>query len=225
MHCVQTDRTEELHAAFAGVPLTVVFAEGATMEAVRSGATRALPLVAPFHVSDEDAYLVLPDDIGMEIVDIVRDGDLALLHESMRDGLLVVGEIARAKAGVVELRAEAWISAADALARGLPYAETISVAAGDPEDLVDRVNELDHLQITMASALLDDDGLESMLRQREWAGTSWRVPEDAPARLRGAEPTYAWSRRLASDRVGVELALFAEYEEIVVLLRPVLLAR
>lgn len=221
MHCVQTDRPEELHTVFAGVPLSVAFADGEAIAAVREGVTRALPLVPPFHVSDEDAYLVLPDDIGMEIVDILRDGDLELLGEAMRDGLLVIGEVARGTKGGVELRVAASIAPRDALARGLPYAEAVAM----DEDAVDAVNELDHVQVTVASSLIDDEGLQEMLEAREWAGTSWRVPAGAPAHLRGAEPTYAWSRRIAPNRVGIELALFVEYEEIVCLLRPAVLER
>jgi hypothetical protein len=70
----------------------------------------------------------------------------------------------------------------------------------------------------MASVFFDDEGLERVLREPEHVGVSWRVPENRRD-LIGVDPTYVWSRRL-TDRVGVELALFLEYEELVVLLRP-----
>jgi hypothetical protein len=35
-----------------------------------------------------------------------------------------------------------------------------------------------------------------------------------------AEPTYVWSRQRDDGRVGIELALFSEYEELVALVRP-----
>ena len=38
--------------------------------------------------------------------------------------------------------------------------------------------------------------------------------------MAGVDPTYAWSRRLSDGRIGIEAALFCEYEEHVVVLRP-----
>jgi hypothetical protein len=61
-----------------------------------------------------------------------------------------------------------------------------------------------------------------MLTSDEWAGISWRVPKDRKD-LAGVDPTYAWSRRLSGGRVGIEAALFVEYEELVVVLRPAIL--
>lgn len=210
---------QPIHSELVGTPLSVVFAEGDAIEALRGSGEGVLRLEPPYHVSDEDAYLVLPDDIGVEIVDILRDGDLELLHEALRDGLLVLGAVVRRERGVVELHAEVALTPADVLAGGLPYAGTVEVGAG--EDPVRMANELDCCQCTMVSAFLDDAGLERMLRKPEFLGASWRVPAAAADRLVGVEPTYAWSRHRGPGRVGVELALFVEEEELVILLRPV----
>ncbi len=217
MQAVEQTVDEALHAELVGVPLSVVFASGEQIEKVRRDGTGTIVLAAPYHVSSDDAYLVLPEDIGTEIIDIMRDGDLDLLHEAMRDGLFAVGTVERVRKGVVALEVERSETPAGALAAGRRYAADVSLADGD---LLDALNDLDHAQCTVASALVDDEGLDQMLRESEHVGTSWRTPADAPAELRGTEPTYAWSRRLADGRVGIELALFAEYDEIVALFRP-----
>lgn len=220
MHLVAAESSagEPAFAPFAAVPLTVVLAEGDAIAEVRETGEGIIPLEPPFHVSDDDVYLVLPDDIGVEIIDILRDGDDELLHDALTEGLLVIGAMVRKGRGVVELHVEHAMTPADALAGGMPYAARIAV--GGDEDPVRHANELPHVQCTMLSALLDDEGLEQMLRRDAFLGTSWRVPAEAKDRLVGVEPTYAWSRRLAPGRVGVELALFVEEEELVVVLRP-----
>src|SRR4030095_15366789 len=92
-----TRGSEELsHIGFAGVPLSVAFAEGDAINKVISEGHRTLTLEPPFHVAEHDAYFVVPDDIGMELVDILRDGDLDLLDETLRDSVLVQGTIAPA---------------------------------------------------------------------------------------------------------------------------------
>lgn len=209
-------------SAFVGAPLSVVFATGEAIERLREDGEGLLELVPPFHFSDEDLYLVLPDDIGMEIIDILDDGDLELLHESMRDGLLAIGTLERSERirgghRTIALAVELAISPAEALAKGLPYAKTLTLRP-DP-DLTQKLNQLDHLQCTMLSAFIDDEGIEQVLRQPEFAGVSWRPPESM-SHLKDIEPTYIWSRRQEDATVGVELALFREYEELVALLRP-----
>ena len=215
---VQPPAAPEGIQAFAGAPLSVVFAEGEAIETVRASGAGVLPLEPPFHVSDEDAYLVLPDDIGQEIIDILQDGDLELLHEAMRDGLVVVGTVGRGEAGVMHLRVETACAPREVLLAGLPYVETVSVT--EATDLIETINELPHLRCTLLSKFVDDEGLDRVLRQPEFVGTGWRVPPDAPP----ADPTLLWSRHLGEGRVGVELALFQEYEELVVLLRPLVIA-
>ncbi len=210
----------ELSEVFGGVPLTVVFADGEALERAREGELTRVPLEPPFHVSDEDVYLLLPADIGLELVDIFADGDGELLGEAIDEGLVVLGSIEREGKGKVVLEIEE-AAVARALLEALPYASEVAVGGG--ADPVDELNALEQAQITVASLLVDDEGLEAMLRREEHIGTSWRVPKDAP-HLEGVDPTYAWSRRLPDGRVGVEAALFLEYEELVVLLRPAVLA-
>jgi len=202
--------------ALQGTPLSVVFAQGEAIERVRARGEGEILLEPPYHLSDDDAYLVIPEDIGMELVDIAEDGDLALLAETLRDGLLVIGEIVRQRGGVVHLVAERAVTPAEALPR-LPYGATVVVGGG--EDPVAAVNALPHVRVTVLGALVDDDSLERLLRAPERLGVSWRQSADAPDQ--SVDPTYTWSRRAAPGRVGIELALFREYEEWVVLLRPV----
>ena len=209
------------HEVFSGVPLSIVFAEGDAIAAVVRGEAEMIALSPPFHVSDEDAYLVLPEDIGTEIVDILRDGDLDLLSEALRDGLLVIGSIER-EGRRVELVIESFAVPAKALAEGLPYAETVVIASID--GALETLNALDHVQITVCSALVDEDGLSEVLSNAEYVGPSWQAPETTAKHSAGIEPTFVWSRRQRDGRVGIELALFSEYEELVVLLRPALLA-
>jgi len=209
---VEEARTE---LTFAGVPLSVVFADGELIEEVRLRGTGSLPLEPPYHVSDDDAYLVMPTDIGVELIDIMRDGDHDLMQESMRDGLLVFGGIVRDENGDIELYAEHATTPAKVLKEGLDYAATVALVSG--VDPLPEVNALPHVQCTIMSALLDDEGLDKVLRGREFLGTSWRAP--ASAADAGVDPTYVWARR-GEDGVGVEMALYTEYEELVALIRP-----
>ncbi|MDQ3032971.1 MAG: hypothetical protein M3Y87_11175 [Myxococcota bacterium] len=203
-----------------GLPLSIVFAEGEAIEALRARGEGSLLLQPPFHVSDSDAYLVLPDDIGLELVDMFRDGDLDLLAEAMRDGLIVVGTIEKEGRGRIVLSVEQSARPADLL-QELPFGETIGVGRGvDPLPLL---NALEQVQCTVASGFVDDQGLEKMLRKREYAGVSWRVPK-ADKHLAHVDPTYVWSKRQPDGRVGIECALFSEYEELVAVLRPAVLA-
>jgi len=213
----------ELAQAFVGIPLSVVFADGEEMEAlspenVSPDAPGTLTLEAPVAWSDSDAYLVLPSDIGMEIVDILADSDRELLGEAMRDGLLVLGELSL-EDDAPQLRVAAAISPRLALAEEPDFAATVAVGGGG--DPLPAINGLAHLQVTVLNSLVDDEALEKMLRRREFAGASWRVPADLRERLGSVSPTYAWSKRQADGSVGVEFALFVEDEELIAMLRPV----
>jgi hypothetical protein len=206
------------HGAFVGAALVVVFAEADEIARVRAAGGGMLVLQAPYHVSEEDTYLVLPDDIGEEIVDILRDGDAELLGEAMRDALCVQGEVGKNPRGRgMVLDAERLCSPSELLGPRAPYAANVSVAG---DEALRRLNQLPHVQCTTLSALADDDGLEQMLRaEDDFIGCSWRPPASAK-RLQDLEPTYAWSRRIDDGRVGIELALFREDEELVAVLRP-----
>jgi hypothetical protein len=218
MQIATVPRKEE-RPGFVGTPLSVVFAEGDAIDAVRRVGSGTLTLSPPYHLSDADRYLVVPDDIGMELCDILRDGDIELLQEAMRDGLLVIGEIARRGRGKVALEVACAASPRAVLAPSVAYAATVTVGGAD--DPVRTANRLPHARVTLLSALVDDEGLDAMLRGEQYVGVSWRLPGDAPPDL-AVDPTLAWSRRLPDGTVGVELALFQEDDELTVLVRPVL---
>lgn len=209
---------DRLSVELSGVPLTVVFADGDALRAVLEAGEGELALVPPYHVSDDDAYLVLPDDVGLELVDMFKDGDLDLLTDAMRDGMVAIGAVERSatQKGKVCLHVEEAVNAADVLAR-MPYAERVGFGRGvDPAPLL---NALPQAHVTVASAFVDDIGVEQMLRRPEWAGVAWRVPRDRKD-LTGVDPTFCWSRRDREGHVGIEMALFVEYEELVAVLRP-----
>ena len=187
------------------------------MAAVRSGKAHVLALDPPFHVSDADKYLIIPSDIGVEIIDIAADADFELMAEAFRDSLLVCGSVEQQSKKAVTLSIESTISPEQALARGMPYAHEIESSAGV---LLAQVNALPPLRCTMTSALLDDDGLDQVLGQPEYLGVSWRPPVGNES---GVDPSFTWSKHLPDGRIGIELALFQEYEELVIALRPAVL--
>jgi hypothetical protein len=204
-------------SAFAGVPLSVLFAQADAIGQLAAAGSGEILLQPPYYLGDDDAYLILPEDIGVEIVDILRDGDEELLGEAMRDGLLVCGEVARAGKRGMSLMAAQALSPRRALKEGLAYAATVDLASVD--DAVRALNTLPHAQCTTLSALIDDDGLESVLRENSYVGISWRTPS-AMRRLSSIDPTYVWSRHLDQNHVGIEFALFVEDDELVALMRP-----
>lgn len=210
-------------SVFIGSSLVIVFADAAEISQAREGKGGLVLLEPPYHVGEEDTYLLLPSDIGEEIVDILRDGDSELLHEALRDGLLVQGEIGRNPRGRgMVLAAERVCQPLSLLGAETPHAATIRVAAGT--DALRALNTLPHVQCTTLSALVDDEGLEQVLRaDAEFIGCAWRPPASAK-RLADIEPTYVWSKRLDDERVGIELALFREDDELVAVLRPAALS-
>jgi hypothetical protein len=204
--------------AFVGTALVVLFAPGEQLERVRREGGGPLALRPPFHVGEDDTYLVLPDDIGEEIVDILRDADADLLHEALREGLLVVGQIGKNPAGRgMALDATVVCGALQLLESKASYAAELELRPG--ENLLRALNTLPHAQCTTLSALVDDDGLEAMLREPEYIGTSWRAPASVKA-LQEIEPTHVWTRRRGEGEVGIELALFQEDDELIALVRP-----
>jgi len=195
---------------FVGVPLAVLFASGEEINAAKNEDREHLVTTSAPLVSDDDAYLVVPDDIGDEIVDILADGDLELLNETFRDSLLVSGGLTR-EAGVVRLLIDGALSPQDAFREAMPYAQQVSV--GGDSDPVQFANRMNHCQCTMLSAFLDDEGLDAMLRAESYVGMSWRMGS-------GISPTYAYSRRLPDGAIGVEFALFVEEDDLIALMRP-----
>lgn len=206
-------------SVFSGLAFSLAISDADSIAALRQAGTGRIVLAAPHHMSDDDAYLIVPEDIGVEIIDILRDGDHELLQETLRDGLLAVGHMERADGGMV-LVVESCEAPRDALASGVSPTATIDVEGGDP---VRRINQLGHVQCTTLSALVDEDGLEQILREPEYLGASWTLDPQLVKRLGNVDPSYVWSRRIDEDSVSIELALFSEDDEIVVLLRPLLI--
>lgn len=206
---------------FERVPLSVVLAEAEEVERLRSDATpRAVTLLPPYHVSETDTYLVVPIDLGTDLIEIFADGDIDLVHATVRESVLVSGEVERRGRGQYTLFAEQAVTAEDAFVGGLSYGATVRLGGlGDPLRVL---NRMPHVRVTMLSALLDPDGLAAALGGEQFAGVGWRVPRELAAQLRSLQPTYVWTRRIA-EGVGIELGLFAEDDELVALARPALL--
>ncbi|MDW8361030.1 MAG: hypothetical protein RMK74_01405 [Myxococcales bacterium] len=200
----------------AGRPLALAYADTEALARLEPGGE--LPLDPPFHVSDDDAYLVLPSDVGLEIRDILLDGDLELLDESLREARIACGEVRRAGRGAVRLHAARLAPAGEALAAMRHACRVDPAACADP---VEALNALPVFTVSLAGRFVDAPGLQAMLRSPCHVGVSWRPCPEAPPPECAAEPTLVWSRRLGPDRVGVELVMFSEYEELVALPRPV----
>ena len=202
---------------FAAAPLVVLFADGEEIDAAREQGSGRLQLAPPCSMSDADSYLVLPDDIGMEIVDIFADGDHDLVQESLRDGLAAVGRISSEQRGLMVLDVEACRTPLAVLEAGLAYGAEVDLAC--TADPLRALNTLPHAQCTTLSALLDEDGLRHMIARLQYVGTSWRAPASAKL-LQHLDPTFVWSRRLDDAWIGIETALFVEEEDLTLLLRP-----
>jgi len=205
-------------SAFNGLAFSLAISDADSIAALREAGTGRITLAAPHHMSDDDAYLIVPEDIGTEFVDIMRDGDHDLLQETLRDGLLAVGHMERSGNGMV-LVVERCQTPREALAAGVMHTAELDIEGTDP---VRRINQLGHVQCTTLSAFVDEDGLEQMLREAEYLGASWTLDPQLVKRLGNVDPTYVWSRRIDESSVSVELALFSEDDEIVTLLRPLL---
>jgi len=219
MQLVEATRGDDsdVMEACGGAAMVVVFASGDDLRSLETAGHGALPLAPSYSISGEDAYLVLPEDIGDEIVDILRDGDAELLSDAMTEGLLVVGRVRHDRGSGPELLARACMTPAAALGASMPYAASEPIA-GDG-DAVMRINRMPHLQCTTLSALIDDDGLDAILGTPVHIGRSWRVAPHLKS-LGDVEPTHVWSRHLGPGRIGIELALFVEEEDLIALIRP-----
>ena len=216
-----TPTPSEVRGTFVGATLVVLFADAQHIERVRSEGGGLIPLTPPFHLGEEDTYLLLPDDIGEEFVDILRDGDEELLHEALRDGLLVQGSVEKNPRGRgMVLDAELACSALELVEAEGDYAATVSLTRC--KDALRTLNTLDHVQCTTLSALVDEQGLGKLLRAHEFVGVSWRPPASSKA-LVDVAPTYVWAKKLPDGRTGIQLALFQEDDELVALLLPVVL--
>jgi hypothetical protein len=221
MHAVAA---RSLAAEVSGLPLSIVLAEGETLAAIRERIEAgeeidSIPLVPPFHVSDDDAYLVLPEDIGVELREMFAEGDVDLLGDAMREGLFVIGTLEKEGRGKMRLAVDE-AEIVERLLAKMPYADTVEIGRG--ADPLATLNALPQCKNTVASSFVDMAGFQKIVRATEHAGPSWRAPTDRKD-MAGVDPTFAWSRRLPDGRIGVEAALFCEYEEHVIVLRPVAL--
>ena len=210
MHAIQ-DTEPTLAEVFGALPLSIVYARRADLAALQPGAR--VPLSPPFHVSDDDAYLVVPDDVGLGLVDIFAKADEAALSDVLRTGALVLG--------VIERDGRATVLEVDEAARLGPMLGQMRYALEQSADdeALDALNALEQAQVTVASELVDEAGLDAMLEHVQHIGPSWRVPAHRKD-LAEVDPTHAWSRRLPDGRVGIEMVVFQEYEELVAVLRP-----
>ncbi len=205
-------------SGFVGVPLPVVFADPADCEALRAGERQAFVPSTPPQMAADDRYLVVPDDIGIELLDIVREGDEDLWHEVLRDSVLLEGPCERWSGGQLALLVEQVVGLGEWFARTGPYACQLGVGPGLPDPL-ERLRREPALRCNVVGGLLDEEGLDRVLASAEFLGVGWRPP--ARYRLEGVQPTLLWSRRTPDGAAAVELALFEEFEDLSVLLRPV----
>jgi|GEM_PF-2539185 len=245
-------------AQVAGLPLSVAFADAEELASLREALEGGEELVEvlvnpPFHVSTDDAYLVLPEDIALDLREMFQDGDCDLLGDAMKEGLVVIGTLEKAGRGTLSagfppgtrsagfppgtrsagFPTGKWKLVIDkaaipaVLMRTMPYADSIEVGRG--QDPIETLNALPQAKVTLQSELMDHSGLQRLVTgllvkpdATEHAGISWKAPRDRKD-LTGVDPTFAWSKKHSDGKVGIEAALFCEYEELVVVLRPALL--
>jgi hypothetical protein len=67
--------TADHEPAVVGAAMCVAFADGEAIGQLREAGAGVLELEPPVSLSDEDCYLVVPSDIGLELIDILRDAD------------------------------------------------------------------------------------------------------------------------------------------------------
>ncbi|MCS6856244.1 MAG: hypothetical protein N2515_02525 [Deltaproteobacteria bacterium] len=207
-----------------GVPLVLLQAEKEELARLRRSIEKGqppsyLPVLPPYHLSDEDAYILLPEDLAVDFRSIFEDGDLDLLKEAMEESVVALGTLERVKRGEMRFVIEEAAKTQEAL-RQMRYAKVVEL--DDVSMAVQTLNELPLFHNTVASAFVDEEGLADMLQSSEYLGTSWRPPPERPE-LAGVDPTFAWTKRLKDGSIGIEAALFCEYEEMALLLRPAIL--
>jgi hypothetical protein len=214
---------QAIHDVFIGKALSVVAADGAALEAIRKGRKGELGLTPPIHVSDSDLYLVLPEDLAVDFVEILRDGDEELLAEAMHEGVLARGIVSRPGSKDVVLAVDRATTPAEVLATTDHYFAEMAFDFGDRHDVssaVKSINASRHLQCTMASGLFNAEGLAAVLGSTAtYIGASWQHPQHSRS-ANVADATYVWSRTLEKGGRGIELAVFSEYDELIAFVRP-----
>lgn len=210
MHAIQ-DTEPSLAEVFGALPLSIVYARRADLPAAREGGR--IPLTPPFHVSDDDAYLLVPDDVGLGLVDVFAHANERALSDVLRTAVLVLG--------VIEREGRTTFLEIDDAARLGPMLGQMRyfLEQSADESALLALNGLEQAQVTVASELVDEAGLDAMLVGVQHIGPTWRVPPHRKD-LAEVDPTHAWSRRLPDGRIGIEMVVFQEYEELVALLRP-----
>ncbi len=203
---------------FVGVPLPVLAVAAERIEALASGVEDELCFPGSFPLAPEDRYLLLPEDIALDLVDILADGDEELWAETLRDGLLVEGACEHYTDGVTRLLVRAGHNPGEWFRSARGYARTLGVGPGSPDPL-QRLNRDAGLRCTMLGGLLDEEGLDRVLAAPCFLGVGWRPP--ARYALQGLCPTWVWSRRLPDGSAAVEFVLFQEEDELSAMLRPV----
>jgi hypothetical protein len=217
MQAREPNLAPEEFGSLIGVPLSVIFADNEELRRVRNLGEAEIKLTPPFHLSHYDGYFVLPDDIGMEIIDIFADADDELLAESLRDGLVALGTVEPRTKGSMVLEAT-HIQSGQALLKSNHQAAS-TIYYGNGTQTLEQIRALKHLQCTLISSLFDDDGLEQALREEAYLGVSWRVPASLGSNIQ-VDPTYIFTRQFGESHVNIELALFVEDEELILFFRP-----
>lgn len=193
-----------------GKLLTIAMADAGAIAAVREGVLSDLRMRPPIHVSDHDAYLLVP--LGAFDESSGGPGDAAAL---LAGALVVQGTVSIQKGRATLAVNERWDPLA--LVQDKPFDATVRLTANT--NLVPQLNELPFAHCSTAARLFDRRGLEHVVRSRSFVGTSWapELPDDEEG---DADPTWVWSRR-TNGSVAIHLAILGEYEERYALINPV----
>lgn len=203
---VSTTRAHPL----CGKLLTIAVADAGAIAAVREGVLSELRMRPPIHVSDHDAYLLVPPG-ALDEQSAGPDAAAAFLGTA----LVVQATVAIQRGRALLAVNERWDPLA--LVQDKPFDATVRLTPN--ANLVPQLNELPFAHCSTAARLFDRRGLERVVRQRSFVGASWapELPDDEEG---DADPTWVWSRR-TSGGVAIHLAILGEYEERYALINPV----
>lgn len=200
---------------FAEMPLVVTFAARDGLADVAAG--QRLPLAATPEISQDDAYLVMPNRARDHLVNAFARGQLGRLAEWFSEAWVVRADVDGGRAPRL------WVGAAwraSALLAGRPGRVVSMSALGDPMRVI---NRLPFIASLARGGLLDARGAEAILSRGSYVGVSRMGMPELGLGADTVEPTFVWTERLGREtRVRVALAA-AEDDAPIALLSPLTL--
>jgi hypothetical protein len=200
---------------FAETPLVVAFAARDDLGDVAPD--QRLALASTPEISQDDAYLVLPNRARDHLVNAFARGQSGRLSEWFSEAWVVRADVDGGRAPRL------WIGAAwraSARLAGRPGRVVSMGALGDPMRVI---NRLPFIESLARGGLLDARGAEAILSRGSYVGVSRMGMPELGLGADTVEPTFVWTERLGREtRVRVALAA-AEDDSPIALLAPLTL--